>query len=197
MIAIIDVCGNNLTSLINAIQTLGYDYCLTHDETVIRSAQQVILPGVGHAKTAMQELVRHDLNSLIPQLTQPVLGICLGMQLLCEWSEEGDTAGLGIIPGEVKRIPLKLSYPIPHMGWNQLTWQKDSPLKQGLPEKAYVYFVHSYALALQDYTLAATDYDESFTAIIARDNFYGMQFHPEKSAQTGLTLLNNFLQLEL
>lgn len=196
MIAIIDVCGNNLTSLTNALQTLGHDYCLTHDKHTIRNARYVILPGVGHARAAMQELIRYELPELIQELTQPVLGICLGMQLLFEFTEEGETPALGIIPGQVKALKSSRGYPVPHMGWNQLSWNNDSPLRQGLAEKTHVYFVHSYAMPPQEYTIAVTDYDKTFTAIIQRNNFYGMQFHPEKSAQTGLTLLTNFLQLE-
>jgi len=196
MIAVIDVCGNNLKSLTNALQTLGHDYCLTHDKQTLRKAHHVFLPGVGHAKTAMQALLDHDLVDTITRLTQPVLGICLGMQLLYEFSEEGETAGLGLIPGKVKRLDAVNGYPVPHMGWNQLHWQKTTSLNHGLQEKPYGYFVHSYAVAVDEYTLASTDYSQDISAIVQRDNFFGMQFHPEKSAQTGLILLTNFLQLE-
>ncbi|CDZ79029.1 Imidazole glycerol phosphate synthase subunit HisH [Legionella massiliensis] len=196
MIAVIDITGNNLSSLTNAIQNLGYSYKLTHDPEELTKASHVILPGVGAAPAAMRALKVYQLADTLRALTQPILGICLGMQLLLEHSEEGDVACLGLIPGSVKRLPVLTEHPVPHMGWSKLIWTKETPLSQGLAEQDYVYFVHSYALLNKEQALASCQYSENFTAIVQQNNVYGMQFHPEKSAETGLTLLNNFLKLE-
>ncbi|KTC86482.1 imidazole glycerol phosphate synthase subunit HisH [Legionella brunensis] len=196
MIAVIDVTGNNLTSLGNAIKQLGHEFILTHDSEKIKKASHVILPGVGAATAAMEALEQYQLIDVLSEISQPLLGICLGMQLLLEHSEEGNVDCLNLIPGHVKRLSPRDNQPIPHMGWNQLVWKKDSPLAQGLAPKDYVYFVHSYALLTTENTLASCRYSQEFTAIVNYQNIYGMQFHPEKSAETGLKLLNNFLQLE-
>ena len=195
MIAIIDVTGNNLTSLTNAIQRLGFDYAMTHSAETIKRASHVILPGVGAAGPAMQALREHGLIPLLSQLTQPLLGICLGMQLLFEHSEEGSVACLGLIPGVIQRLPCAHDFPVPHMGWNRLQWCSHSSLRQGLDDSGYVYFVHSYALLSNEHAVARCQYSDEFSAIIQKDNIYGMQFHPEKSAATGLKLLNNFLEV--
>jgi len=195
MIAIIDITGNNLTSLCNAIRGLGFDYVLTHSAAEIEQASRVILPGVGAAAPAMQALQEYDLVSVLRQLTQPLLGICLGMQLMYERSEEGNVECLGLIPGTVQRLPDQQGCPVPHMGWNLLHWNHDSPLRQGLTNNEYVYFVHSYVALAADYAAARCQYSAEFTAIVHKDNVYGMQFHPEKSAATGLKLLNNFLEI--
>ena len=197
MIAIIDVTGNNLTSLCNAIQRLGFNYVLTHSADAIHKASHVILPGVGAATPAMHALREHNLVSTLKQCIQPLLGICLGMQLLYEQSEEGSVECLGLIPGDIKRLPNKNNFPVPHMGWNRLQWMRDSPLRQGLTNNEYIYFVHSYAAKADEYALAHCQYSDEFTAIVQKDNVYGMQFHPEKSAGTGLKLLNNFLKIEV
>lgn len=199
MIAIIDVCGNNLSSICNALERLGFGYQLTHDPEVIEQASHVIIPGVGSAKIGMQALINYDLVDVIRQIKQPLLGICLGMQLLLEYSEEGDVDCLGIIPGVARRLQARANYPVPHMGWNNLEWTRETPLNKGLSARAYVYFVHSYALIKESLAvneLASCQYSERFSAIIQQGNRYGMQFHPEKSAETGITLLRNFLQLE-
>ena len=196
MIAVIDVSGNNLTSLTNALKRLGCTYTLTHEAKVIEGASHVILPGVGAARSGMTALREYGLDKVLPQLTQPVLGICLGMQLLLEYSEEGDIECLGLIPGRAELLKREQDYPVPHMGWNQLKWCQNSPLQYGINNKEYVYFVHSYALKTTDYAIARCDYKQEFSAIINKDNVYGMQFHPEKSAETGMVLLNNFLSLE-
>jgi imidazole glycerol-phosphate synthase subunit HisH len=196
MIAIIDVSGNNLTSLGNALKQLGYDYQLTHNPEEISKASHVIIPGVGAAYAGMQALHDYQLIPVLKALKQPVLGICLGMQLLLEHSEEGNVDCLGLIPGIAKQLPQWAGYPVPHMGWNTLDWIKESPLQIGLTHKDYVYFVHSFALEDQTYALASCDYSIKFTAIIQRDNFYGMQFHPEKSSTIGLCLLRNFLTMQ-
>ena len=196
MIAIIDVTGNNLTSLTNAIMRLGYASVLTHSPEDIKQASHVILPGVGAARPAMQALHEHRLIPIVNQLTQPLLGICLGMQLLFERSEEDNVECLGLIPGDIQRLSCLDEYPVPHMGWNRLQWNKNSPLRQGLDDNDYVYFVHSYAAPVNEYTVARCQYSDEFTAVVQKNNIYGMQFHPEKSADTGLQLLNNFLMLE-
>ena len=196
MIAIIDVTGNNLTSLVNAIHRLGFDCVLTHSPEQITHASHVILPGVGAAPIAMQALHDHQLVTLIQQLQQPLLGICLGMQLLFEHSEEGDVQGLGLMKGEVQPIASIPGYSVPHMGWNRLHWCQNSRLQTGLDIKDHVYFVHGFAVKLNEYTVARCQYSIDFSAIVQKNNIYGMQFHPEKSAETGLTLLKNFLTLE-
>lgn len=196
MIAVIDVTGNNLTSLVNAIEHLGFDCVLTHSHEQIINASHIILPGVGAAPIAMQALHDHHLVTLIQQLQQPLLGICLGMQLLFEHSEEGNVDGLGMIKGHVQQIPSMAGSPVPHMGWNRLHWYHDSPLQTGLGDADHVYFVHGYAVKLGEYTVASCQYTMEMSAIVQKNNIYGMQFHPEKSAKTGLKLLKNFLTLE-
>ena len=196
MIAIIDVSGTNLSSLCNAISSLGFEAILTHDEQEIRKASHVILPGVGTASYGMNALKAYGLVEVIRGLSQPILGICLGMQLLLESSEEGDVPCLGLIPGIAKQLIPQENYPVPHMGWNKLLWAKPSPLQDDLYKEDYVYFVHSFALKNSPYAVAQCNYNESFVAIINKDNIFGMQFHPEKSAHTGLKLLANFLSLE-
>ena len=195
MIAIIDVSGANLTSLGNALKQLKFDYVLTHNPQEIAGATHVILPGVGTAKYGMQALKKHGLVAIINELTQPLLGICLGMQLLFTASEEGDIECLGLIQGLVQKLRQEEDYPVPHMGWNQLDWCQASPLQQGLKKEDYFYFVHSYAVPSTPYAVADCVYKEPFTAIVQKNNIYGMQFHPEKSAETGMLLLKNFLEL--
>ncbi|NKB46959.1 MAG: imidazole glycerol phosphate synthase subunit HisH [Legionellales bacterium] len=199
MIAVITGCGSNIGSVANALQRLACDYQLTEDPQTIRQASHVILPGVGSAQMAMQRLAKLQLISVIQQLTQPVLGICLGMQLLYDYSAEGDTLGLGIIPGKVRSLAndlneRRIEYPVPHMGWNQLTQcDQAHPLWCGIANSAYVYFVHSFYAPINDYTLAITDYGVPFSSMIQRDNFYAMQFHPERSSEIGGKLLANFI----
>lgn len=197
MIAVIDVSGNNLSSLGNALKRLNQDYVLTHDAEEISKASHVILPGVGAAQQGMNALREFGLPEVLRELTQPLLGICLGMQLLVDYSEEGDVGCLGIIPGKACLMkPQQKNHPVPHMGWNQLHWTQDSSLKDGINADDYVYFVHSYAVTSNEYALAHCIYSEEFSAIIHKKNVYGMQFHPEKSAEVGMKLLNNFLSLE-
>jgi glutamine amidotransferase len=195
-IAIIDNGGANIASVRFALERLGLAARLTAEAGELQSASHVILPGVGAAGDAMRRLQSLALVDVIRGLTQPVLGICLGMQLLFESSAEDDTEGLGIIPGRVAQIPASPDRPVPHMGWNQLRRRATSPLLDGVEDGDYVYFVHSYAAPVNSATLAVCDYGDEFAALVRKDNFYGMQFHPERSARVGATLLGNFARLE-
>ena len=193
---IIDSGGANLASLQYAFERLGARTEVTRDAQTIRTARRVVLPGVGAAPDAMQRLRSTGVAEVLPQLTQPVLGICLGMQLLFAHSEEGATRCLGIIPESVRRLHPAPGLPVPHMGWNQLASLKDDPLLAGIAPHDYVYFVHSYAAPVGAATLATTDYGTPLTAVVRRNNFWGAQFHPERSAAPGARLLQNFLRLE-
>jgi imidazole glycerol-phosphate synthase subunit HisH len=194
-VAIIDNGGANIASLRYALERLGADAQLTADPAVLRSAARVILPGVGAAGDAMQRLESLRLVDVIRGLGQPVLGICLGMQLLFGASGEGDTRCLGIIAGRVERFADRRDYPVPHMGWNQLQFAAPDPLLRGIASGDYVYFVHSYAVPVGPSTVATTDYGGAFSAVVRQGNFMGAQFHPERSAATGARLLRNFLEL--
>jgi glutamine amidotransferase len=198
-VAIIDNGGANIASLRYALQRLGAASHLTSDAVELRAAKRVILPGVGAAADAMQRLQALELVDVIVQLTQPVLGICLGMQLLFAASEEGsdgdDTECLGIIAERVARFPSRPDFPVPHMGWNQLRIGTASPLSDGIASGEYVYFVHSFAAPIGPWTLATTDYGGEFSAAVQHENFYGVQFHPERSARVGSRVLANFLGL--
>jgi imidazole glycerol-phosphate synthase subunit HisH len=191
-IAIIDYNAGNVQSVLFALQRLGLQARLTNDPEHIRQADKVIFPGVGEANTTMAYLRERGLDELIRSLTQPVLGICLGMQLLCQHSEENDTDCLGIIPQPVLRFQPEAGEKIPHMGWNSLH-DLDPGLFQPDQEGGYVYFVHSYYVPLGDYTIATTDYVLPFSAALRKGNFWAMQFHPEKSGKVGERLLLDFL----
>lgn len=193
-IAIIQYQAGNIQSLLFALERLGYKARLTVDPAIIRSADKVILPGVGNAAAAMQALSASGLQELIPRLQQPVLGICLGMQLLAKWSEEGNTDCLGIINSNVKKFSGAGGQKVPHMGWNNLQGESGA-LLQGISGEAHMYYVHSYYMPTGDYTLASSFYPEAFSAIVQQDNFYGIQFHPEKSGEQGHRILHNFLKL--
>lgn len=195
MIAITDYDTGNLRSVANALRRIGAEFTVTSDAAVLRQADRVLLPGVGEASSAMAKLRERGLDALIPTLTQPVLGICIGMQLMCLDSEEGDTRCLGIFPAHVVRLrggenPLK----IPHVGWDTVGRLR-SPLFDGLGEDTYLYYVHSFAAQACDATIAQTDYGGIFSAALGRGNFFGTQFHPEKSGRAGERILRNFLKL--
>ena len=199
-IVLVDAGGTNIGSVRYALQRLGADAELTADAELIRAADKVILPGVGAAGPGMTRLHELRLVDVLRGLTQPVLGVCLGMQLLCERSEEGQTACLGLVPASVRRFNEAPGLRVPHMGWNRLTRRSQHPLLSGLGERDQVYFVHSYAVPVGDYSLATSDFggsglDAEFSAVIAHRNFHGMQFHPERSAAVGARLLQNFLEL--
>ena len=194
-VVLVDAGGTNIGSVRYALQRLGVDAALTSDAATIRAADKVILPGVGAAAPGMARLRELGLVELMRSLTQPVLGVCLGMQLLCAHSEEGDTECLGLIPAPVRRFIEAPRLRVPHMGWNRLIVQRPHPLLAGLGDSDEAYFVHSYVVPVGDYTLATADYGGVFSAVIAHGNFHGMQFHPERSAAVGAKLLQNFLEL--
>lgn len=193
MIAVIDVVGKNLASIANALDRLHVAYTFTHCPEQILKAKQVILPGVGTAKEGMKALRQQGLVEILQQLTQPLIGICIGMQLLFEYSEEDQVTCLGLIPGQVRRLHPQDNLPVPHMGWNQLQWRKPSSLREGISDADFVYFVHGYAATESVNTVATCDYGGSFSAIVQYQQYIGMQFHPEKSAAVGRKLLQNAL----
>jgi glutamine amidotransferase len=200
-LAIIDSGGANISSVKHALRRLGADPVFTSDADIIRSADRVILPGVGAAGAAMSRLKELDLIECIRELKQPVLGICLGMQLLFDASEEDQDQGkpidcLGIIPGTLKKLEPSAGVRVPHMGWNTTTVVNSDPLLTGLPEHPWFYFVHSYCAPFGDSTVASCTHGETFAAIVRQANFSGAQFHPERSARSGSRLLANFLEIQ-
>jgi glutamine amidotransferase len=192
---IIDSGGANLASLQYAFARLGVATEVSAAPKAIAAARRVLLPGVGSAAAAMERLRAAGLAELLPRLSQPVLGICLGMQLLFEHSAEGDVECLGILPQRVRRLQPSPSRPVPHMGWNRLEETRTDPLLEGLASGPYFYFVHGYVAPVGPFTLGAVEYGESFSAVVRRGNFWGVQFHPERSAAAGARVLANFLSL--
>jgi glutamine amidotransferase len=193
MIAIIKYNAGNVQSVQYALQRLGVDSMVTDDPQQIQKASKVIFPGVGHANSAMSYLKERDLDKLIADLKQPVLGICLGMQLMCSYSEEGDTTCIGLFNTGIKLFESTV-LKVPQIGWNNI-YDYQSVLFKGLTDEAYVYTVHSYYAALSDETVAKTDYISPYSAALQKDNFFGVQFHPEKSGAVGETILKNFINL--
>ena len=192
-VVIIKYNAGNVVSVTNTLNRLGVEPVLSDNPEVIRNADKVIFPGVGEASTAMDYLRQRQLDKLIVNLKQHFLGICLGQQLMCKYSEENSTTCLGIFDLAVKRFEPKLK--VPHMGWNKLFDMK-GPLFQGIDNEAYIYFVHSYYCEIGPETIAKSDYVNHFSAALHRDNFYAIQGHPEKSGQTGQKFLENFLNLK-
>lgn len=192
-VAIVKYNAGNTVSVINALKRLGVDPVVTDDIETLRSADKVIFPGVGEASTALRYLRMHSLDNLIPSLTQPVLGICLGMQLMCAFSEENETDCLGILPYRVKRFVFD-TLKTPHTGWNRIEKLR-SPLFEGVGEGERVYFVHGYYVETGADTTAVTSYGLGFSAGVHRDNFHAIQFHPEKSGDVGARILSNFLRI--
>jgi imidazole glycerol-phosphate synthase subunit HisH len=192
---IIGCCGANLASLAFAFARLGRDVPITVDPERVRRATHVVLPGVGAARDAIGRLTRAGFTALVPTLTQPVLGICVGMQLLFAASEEEDTPCLSVIDATVRRLPRAPGLTVPQMGWNSLEQTGPSALLAGVPNGAYAYFVHSYAAPVGTYTRASADYGGPFSAVVEQGNFYGTQFHPERSSKVGARILENFLDL--
>lgn len=194
-VSIIKYNAGNIFSVINAVKRLGIEPLWTDDPEEIASSDRIIFPGQGEASNAMNYLKEHKLDTLIADLKQPVLGICIGQQLLCQHSEEGDTDCIGIFPINVRRFqPTKHEQKVPCMGWNALHDLK-SPLFKGLTERDYVYFVHSYYCEMCDYTSATADYILPYSAALHKDNFYATQFHPEKSGMVGHQIIKNFIDL--
>jgi glutamine amidotransferase len=193
-LVLLDSGGSNLGSVQAAFARLGVEAPVTSDANKIRNASHVILPGVGAAGVSMNRLQENGLIDVIPTIQQPLLGICVGMQLLFESSDEGETICLGLLPGRVKKLPQQPSVRIPHMGWNNLMVSTTRSLCDGL-QNADVYFVHSYAADVSEYTLAQTRHGNAFSAIVQKGNVMGAQFHPERSGQAGARFLKNFLAL--
>ena len=195
-IVILNTGCANLASVCYAVQRLGYQPIVSDDEQTVLRADKVFLPGVGTAEAAMFQLQQRHLVELVKRCQQPVLGICLGMQLLATRSEEGKepVETLGIIDGTIQRLPSH-GLPLPHMGWNQVAVTRANPLFKGIDDNSYFYFVHGYALPVNQATIATTHYGEDFTAAVQHNNFFGVQFHPERSGKAGAQLLKNFLEM--
>jgi glutamine amidotransferase len=192
-IAVIQYNAGNIHSVLSALHRLGFKGILTDNPEIIQSSDKVIFPGVGEARSTMNHLREKGLDEVIKNLTQPVLGICLGMQLMCEHSEEGNTPGLGIFPVRVKKFNSE-DEKVPHMGWNTVAALK-SAVFSDVNEHAYLYYVHSYYAEICANTIAVTNYVQPYSAALHRSNYYGVQFHPEKSGATGERILKNFLAL--
>jgi len=192
-LVIIDSGGANLGSVRHALQRLGVDAPVTLDKATIRAADRLILPGVGAAAPIMQRLRESGVANLLRELRQPLLGICVGMQVLFERSAEGDTVCLGLLEGAIEKIAERPGVRVPHMGWNRLHRERESPLLDGIDKTDYAYFVHSYAAAIDDACIASVEHGASYAALVQRRHIVGAQFHPERSAQPGARLLRNFL----
>ena len=195
-VGLIDAGGANLGSVRYALERIGVDVALVRDADELAACQRVILPGVGAAAEGMARLHAQGLVEPLRQLDKPLLGICLGMQLLYEHSEEGHVDALGLLPGTVRRLRPATGIRVPHMGWNKLLALRESPLLDNIPAGASAYFVHSYAAPLSSHTVAVAHHGGLFTAIVQRDHFCGAQFHPERSAAAGEQLLRNFLAMD-
>jgi len=194
-IVIIQYNAGNIQSVLYALERLGVNATVTDNVEAIQSADKVIFPGVGEASTAMAYLKERNLDQLIVQLKQPVLGICLGMQLMCAYSEENDTKCLGIFEEQVKLFkPTDAALKVPQMGWNNIAHLK-TDLFKGVAENSYTYFVHGYYAAIGAHTIATTNYVQPYSSALHKDNFYGVQFHPEKSATVGSQIIQNFIHL--
>jgi len=194
-VTIVDSGGANIASLRFALQRIQVSATLTSNPDVIRNASHVIVPGVGAAADAMQRLESQALCELIPTLTQPVLGICLGLHLLLERSEEQDTKCLGIVEGSAQKLLGDSEHRVPNMGWSRISISRDHALLANIEDGSYFYFLHSYALPIDNSTLATAGHSQPFTAILSQNNFHATQFHPERSADAGSQLLQNFLSL--
>lgn len=195
MIAVVKYNAGNIRSVLNALGRLGIEPVLTDDARVLRQADRVVFPGQGEAATAMTYLREHHLDTVIRSLTQPVLGICIGQQLMCRHSMEGDTGCLGIFDADVLRFsPQRQQDKVPQIGWNSIH-DLSTPLMDGIPEDSFIYNVHSYYVPVTKYTIATCDYIVPYSAAMNRDNFYATQFHPEKSGSIGARILKNFMKL--
>ncbi|MFU8812579.1 MAG: imidazole glycerol phosphate synthase subunit HisH [Balneolaceae bacterium] len=194
MIGIIKYQAGNLASVANALDRLGAAYFISDDPVELENADGIIFPGVGHASAAMDDLRSRDLDIWLKNTKKPVLGICLGMQLLFDSSEEGNCKALGIIPGRLKKFDSSLAK-VPHMGWNKFKSLQTHPLITGIDNQQFLYYVHGYYAPTNDHTLASCQYINDFAAVVAKENYMGVQFHPEKSGSVGSLLLQNFLDM--
>jgi glutamine amidotransferase len=193
-VVVIRYGAGNIQSVLFALRRIGINPVLSSEPEVISKADKVIFPGVGEASSTMKELKSSGLDTVIKELKQPFLGICLGLQLMCKHSEEGDVDCLGIFNLKVKKFAPSSVYKVPHVGWNNIE-QSEGPLFKGIPENSYVYYVHSFHAEIGKETCAKTNYINPFSASLSKDNFYAVQFHPEKSGTTGETTLQNFISL--
>jgi len=194
MIAIIDYGAGNVASVANAVNALKHDYIITSNEINILKSDKIIFPGVGEASFAVKQLHKLNLYTMLRVCNKPLLGICLGMQLMADYSKEGEVTGLGLFPGSTEKFDNEISK-VPHMGWNSIEIQKRSKLFNGVDSGEMFYFAHSYYLPLNIYATAITNHNIAFAASVESENFYGVQFHPEKSGNAGLKLLENFIEL--
>jgi len=197
MITIIDYNAGNLASVKYALNRLGFEYEITNDKEKVKEAKKIIFPGVGHAKDAMDNLFKLDLVEILQNIKVPFLGICLGMQIMFDMSEEGSVGCLGILPGKIKKfqnLDISKNNKIPHMGWNNIEIVRESVLFKGIANNSYFYFVHSYYASIDNYTLVKTNYINDFSVAFNYKNFYGVQFHPEKSGDIGEKILENFVK---
>lgn len=193
MIAIINYDAGNLASVSNALNRLDAEHIITNKKAELDRTEGIIFPGVGHARPAMESLRTNELDEWLKQTKKPVLGICLGMQLFYEASKEGDAKGLGIIPGKLEKFT-STTEKVPHMGWNTFSEVRDHPLVSGFGMDDHFYYVHSYYAPVNEFTTASCRYITEFTSVVCRDNFMGVQFHPEKSGKTGARLIQNFIE---
>ena len=194
-VAIVDSIGSNLASLIFALNRIGSSFEITDEIDVLNKASHIILPGVGAAKNAMKKLKQRKLIDEISKLTKPTLGICLGMQIFMDASDEDDAKCLGIISNTCRPFENNRDYPVPHMGWNKVRFNRDSVLTKNLKDDDYYYFVHSYYVPICNETIGVSSYPIEFSAVVQKDNFFGTQFHPEKSGLSGSKILQNFVSL--
>ena len=194
-VAIVDSIGSNLASLIFALNRIGSSFEITDEIDVLNKASHIILPGVGAAKNAMTKLKQRKLIDEISKLTKPTLGICLGMQIFMEASDEDDAKCLGIISNTCRPFENNRDYPVPHMGWNKVRFNRDSVLTKNLKDDDYYYFVHSYYVPICSETIGVSSYPIEFSSVVQKDNFFGTQFHPEKSGLSGSKILQNFVSL--
>ena len=194
-VAIVDSIGSNLASLIFALNRIGSSFEITDEIDVLNKASHIILPGVGAAKNAMTKLKQRKLIDEISKLTKPTLGICLGMQIFMDASDEDDAKCLGIISNTCRPFENNREYPVPHMGWNKVSFNRDSVLTKNLKDDDYYYFVHSYYVPICSETIGVSSYPIEFSAVVQKDNFFGTQFHPEKSGLSGSKILQNFVSL--
>ena len=195
-IALVKCGGANFGSVQYALERIGVEAVVTDKAEIIQNADKVILPGVGSAQAAMQRIAQHNLSDTLKNLQQPTLAICLGMQVLCESSVEGDTQCLGIIPAQVQAMQTGKGLRVPHMGWNQVSYQENHPLFKNIAQDDYAYFVHGFSVPVNGHTIALSTHGETFSAAMQYRNYFAVQYHPERSGQHGSKLLENFINMD-